>query len=209
MRIKPSFKRRKIVSPKTKTNSVNEGKSPADDVKTPVVEKMKTKKQQWDRNFSLTRITENPSIGEQDYSIEKKRASGHSILIVLNNKSIDTPGEDAKDIEALAHCKIPYITNSSPSIIPEENTVNSSKKIIKIKIMDKNENLDASYSLSDSDELQVSDDEMEQIEEIANKNATNEDKFHPYDRCERPPSHLFVEDKAKDENFFLLDELEE
>ena len=75
--------------------------------------------------------------------------------------------------------------------------------------MDKNLNSDASYSLSDSDELQVSDDEMEQIEEIANKNATNEDKFHPYDRCELPPSHLFVEDKAKDENFFLLDELED
>ena len=50
---------------------------------------------------------------------------------------------------------------------------------------------------------------MEQIEEMTSKNATSEQKLYPYDRCERPPFDLFVEDKAKDENYFLLDELEE
>ena len=50
---------------------------------------------------------------------------------------------------------------------------------------------------------------MEQTEEITSKNATSEQKLYLNDRCERPPSNLFVEDKAKDENYFLLDELEE
>ena len=59
--------------------------------------------------------------------------------------------------------------------------------------MDKNLNEESSYYLSDSDELQVTD-EIEQIEEKTCENATNGDKNPPYDHCLYLSSHSFDED---------------